>query len=289
MMAFTPRIAFTARMALTAQVPFTARVVAFAIGLGCWLASAAVGAESVLRQVEQAIRSSTSHQAADSAQRSAGPAGNQTGVAPAAGAASSLSDEAKQPGQPPPAGYLGAVADDSNDRGRGVRVIEVRPGSPAEKAGLKPQDLITGVAGTRVRELADMASILSLFAPGDTITLDVRRGEQLQQIKVTLGTRPGSDSRPPAPPGQAAGPLPQPPTEPAIPPPQQSPPGPVLKLPDSPECGTTPAPAATATPQQAIDTAELKSLIVQLQQRIDKLEARIARLEKALAEPTNKP
>jgi len=62
-----------------------------------------------------------------------------------------------------------------------------------------------------------------------------------------------------------------------------------LKPPDSPEAGRTPAPAPTATQQQAIDTAELKSLIVQLQQRIDKLEARIARLEKALAESDNKP
>jgi len=288
-MAFTARMPFTARMALTARAPFAARIVACAIGLGCCLGSAAVGAESVLQRLEQAIRSSASHQAADSAQRPVGPAGNQTAAAPTAGAGTPLSDEAKQPGQPPPAGYLGAVADDSNDRGRGVRVIEVRPGSPADKAGLKPQDLITGVAGTRVRELADMASILSLFAPGDTITLDVRRGEQAQQIKVTLGTRPGNGSRPPGPPGQPAGPFPQPPTEPAIPPPHQSPPGPVLKLPDSSEAGTPTVPAGAATQQQVTDAAELKALILQLQQRIDQLEARIVRLEKALAEPTNKP
>lgn len=31
-------------------------------------------------------------------------------------------------------GYLGLVADDQTDRGRGVRIVEVYRGSPAEKA-----------------------------------------------------------------------------------------------------------------------------------------------------------
>ena len=50
-----------------------------------------------------------------------------------------------------PAGYLGLTADDANDRGRGVRVLAVRAGGPAAAAGLKANDLITAIAGVRVR------------------------------------------------------------------------------------------------------------------------------------------
>jgi membrane-associated protease RseP (regulator of RpoE activity) len=268
----------------------TGRIIVCAIAFGGWLTSAAGAAENVLQQLERAIRSRVSHEAASAPHRAAAPGGNQVPAQPADSAAPSLGEDAKQSGQQPQsAGYLGAVADDTNDRGRGVRVIEVRPGSPAEKAGLKPQDLITGVAGTRVRELADMASILSLFAPGDTITLDVRRGEQTQQIKVTLGTRPAAASQPPAQPVPPPAALPQPPSDPTKPP-QAPPTGPVLKLPDLPQ-PVEPAvrPAAETKPAaQPFDMAEVKSLLVELQQRIEKLEARIARLEKALAEPQDK-
>ena len=41
--------------------------------------------------------------------------------------------------------YLGAVADDN--AGRGVRVLSVRSGGPADHAGLRPQDLIVSAAG----------------------------------------------------------------------------------------------------------------------------------------------
>lgn len=263
-----------------------------AIGVGCWLVSAAFAAESVLEQLQQAIRSGRSQQSADTAPGPAAPGGKQPTTSPTANAAAELSDASKPAVQQPTAtGYLGAVADDTNDRGRGVRVIEVRPGSPAEKAGLRPQDLVTGVAGTRVRELADMASILSLFSPGDTIALDVRRGEQALQIKVTLGTRPGSPAQPSVQVPQPPPALPEPPGSPATVPPLPPPAGPALALPDSPEVAPPSRPAGDAMPHgpQSADVAELKQMLIQLQQRIEKLEARLAQLEKALAEPQPKP
>ena len=45
--------------------------------------------------------------------------------------------------------YLGAFAD--NDAGRGVRVLSVRSGGPADRAGLQPQDLIVAAAGRKIR------------------------------------------------------------------------------------------------------------------------------------------
>jgi S1-C subfamily serine protease len=52
-------------------------------------------------------------------------------------------------------GYLGAELDDEGEQGRGVRVKSVRPGAPAEKSGLKANDLITAIDGKRITNLDD--------------------------------------------------------------------------------------------------------------------------------------
>jgi len=75
-------------------------------------------------------------------------------------------------------GYLGLVADDQKDRGRGVRILEVRPGGPAEKAGLKPGDLITGLAGMRLRQMSDMGVILQHVPAGGSVLIEVLRDGQ---------------------------------------------------------------------------------------------------------------
>ncbi|NQU25750.1 MAG: PDZ domain-containing protein [Candidatus Nealsonbacteria bacterium] len=97
-----------------------------------------------------------------------------------------------QPAEPAddrPQGYLGAVADDTADRGRGVRILEIHAGSPAEKAGLRPKDLVTGLAGIRIRQMADMADVLEAHAPGDSVEFEVLRNGQTSKIKVTMGDR----------------------------------------------------------------------------------------------------
>lgn len=86
--------------------------------------------------------------------------------------------------------YLGLTADDRKDRGRGVRITDVRPGSPAEKAGLRKQDLVTALAGIRVRQLSDMTEILGVYQPADVVEFDILREGAPQKIKVTLGRPP---------------------------------------------------------------------------------------------------
>jgi C-terminal processing protease CtpA/Prc len=77
-------------------------------------------------------------------------------------------------------GYLGAVVDDRDDRGRGVRIVRTIPGGPAEKAGLSKGDLITGVGGLRVRQIAEFAGALEQVVPGNSLTFEVLRGVQRQ-------------------------------------------------------------------------------------------------------------
>ncbi len=66
----------------------------------------------------------------------------------------------------------------------------VTAGGPADQAGLKAGDIITAIDGRRVDAGAGLDDILSLYSPGDTVTLDVLRDGSTIQIQVTLGTRP---------------------------------------------------------------------------------------------------
>jgi serine protease Do len=59
-------------------------------------------------------------------------------------------------------------------------------GSPAEKAGLKDKDIITKVNNIEVGPAGDVASLVSEYAPGDTIQLTIVRDGREQTLNVTL-------------------------------------------------------------------------------------------------------
>ena len=67
-------------------------------------------------------------------------------------------------------------------------------GGPADKAGLKPGDLITAVNGKRVASTNQFVATIANYAPGNTVTLTVKRGGQTKTIKLTLGAQPSSPS-----------------------------------------------------------------------------------------------
>lgn len=60
-------------------------------------------------------------------------------------------------------------------------------GGPADKAGIKDGDIITKVGGVEVGPGGGISSLISGYAPGDTIELVVLRGGQTQTLTVTLG------------------------------------------------------------------------------------------------------
>jgi S1-C subfamily serine protease len=91
----------------------------------------------------------------------------------------------------------------------GVVVEKVQPGSGAAKAGLKGGttdvtvagesyrlggDIIVAANGMLVKDLARLRDITSDLEPGDTITLEIYRGEVKRTIDVKLGRRPSSPS-----------------------------------------------------------------------------------------------
>lgn len=73
----------------------------------------------------------------------------------------------------------------------GVIVISTVPGSAAEKAGLRPGDVIVAGAGAPVRVVEDLFAALRRYAPGQSVTLTVLRDGKPVKVSVTLTGRPG--------------------------------------------------------------------------------------------------
>jgi len=167
-------------------------------------------------------------------------------------------------------GYLGVVADDQNDRGRGVRILAVHPASPGEKAGLRRQDLVTAIAGIRVRQMSDMSDILETFGAGQVLEFDILRDGKSQKVKVTLGQRP------------AAGPKVEEPKPAGLPETVPLPPGALPGEPPEPPAEMEPGPQLEP-PKAAGPQAEQAKQIEELRRRVENLERRVAELERALA------
>ena len=76
----------------------------------------------------------------------------------------------------------------------GVKVVEepaddmepVTPGGPAEDAGIRAGDIIVGFEGRPVTEPDQLIVAIRAQAPGDTVTLTVRRGEEERDVDVVL-------------------------------------------------------------------------------------------------------
>jgi S1-C subfamily serine protease len=66
-------------------------------------------------------------------------------------------------------------------------VTAVASGSPAEKAGLQPQDIILEIDGQTVDQESTLSVIVHQHKPGDTLALTVMRGSQKITVQVTLG------------------------------------------------------------------------------------------------------
>ena len=91
-------------------------------------------------------------------------------------------------------GWLGVVVDKSNPvpPSQGVLVDSVRPDSPAEKAGLRPGDLIVSINGQALPPGAPasagaLAMMIESQAPGAKVTLSVLRDEKAVPVPVVLG------------------------------------------------------------------------------------------------------
>ena len=73
---------------------------------------------------------------------------------------------------------------------QGAYVSAVTPGSPAEKAGLQPEDVILSADARAIEDNSDLSRYISSKSPGATVKLEVLRGKEKKAVSVTLGTFP---------------------------------------------------------------------------------------------------
>ena len=73
--------------------------------------------------------------------------------------------------------------------GEGLLVAEVKPGSPAEQAGLKKNDILTKIDGKAVKGEEALATFMSSAKIGQEATLTVLRKSKELKLKVTIGEK----------------------------------------------------------------------------------------------------
>ena len=88
------------------------------------------------------------------------------------------------------AGFLGILprrfATDSKDAPQGVEIRMVYPESPAEIAGLKAGDVITGCSEKAVRDSQQLLDLVSRIRPEQTTTIEYSRAKKSQTVDVKL-------------------------------------------------------------------------------------------------------
>jgi serine protease Do len=72
---------------------------------------------------------------------------------------------------------------------RGVIVGDVRKGGPADKAGVKPDDIITGINGSPIKDGDDLVSRVADMPVNSQTTLNIDRGGKKMNIAVTIQDR----------------------------------------------------------------------------------------------------
>jgi serine protease DegQ len=73
---------------------------------------------------------------------------------------------------------------------RGAIIAGVLRGGPADRAGVKPGDVLTAINGKAVSDPQAMLNLVAALKPGSTATMQLRRKSQTVDVSVTVGRRP---------------------------------------------------------------------------------------------------
>jgi len=79
---------------------------------------------------------------------------------------------------------------------KGVIIVEINQGSPADMTGLEPGDVILSVNGEDVNKPSDIRTVIleNDFRSGDKVTLQIFRNGNYKKVKMRLGKYRGSQN-----------------------------------------------------------------------------------------------
>lgn len=72
-------------------------------------------------------------------------------------------------------------------KGSNAEQPAVTPGGPADKAGIKENDILVSINNKTINENNSIASLLRTYKPGDTVTIKLLRAGKELQVTVKLG------------------------------------------------------------------------------------------------------
>ncbi|HSD99470.1 MAG TPA: Do family serine endopeptidase [Burkholderiales bacterium] len=78
---------------------------------------------------------------------------------------------------------------------RGVLITQVERGSPADKAGIKPGDVLLSLNGRPVADTTTMLNLVAALPPGQGATIKLTRNQAETELAVTIGRRPAPQQR----------------------------------------------------------------------------------------------
>jgi serine protease Do len=96
-------------------------------------------------------------------------------------------------------GYLGVGIQDVNealaesfglDKAAGILITDVQPDSPADKAGIKSQDVILKLEGIELKDTQDLRNRVAQTIPGTEVRLHIIRDNKDKEVKLTIGEQP---------------------------------------------------------------------------------------------------
>ena len=76
------------------------------------------------------------------------------------------------------------------DEPHGTIIAGVLRGGPADRAGVKPGDVLTRINGTEVSDPHTMLNLVAALRPGATASMELRRKSQTVDVTVKVGRRP---------------------------------------------------------------------------------------------------
>jgi putative serine protease PepD len=86
---------------------------------------------------------------------------------------------------------IGASVDTRAATDSGAKILAVTSGSPAASAGLKKGDVVTDVEKEKVADGIALIVAIRAHQPGETVRFTVQRGDNVLQLRITLGSQVG--------------------------------------------------------------------------------------------------
>jgi len=78
----------------------------------------------------------------------------------------------------------------------GVFIAGVLRGGPADRAGVRPGDVLLALNGKAFNAPSDLLNGVAALKPGQTATFALRRGSEKADVQVTVGRRPRPTAKP---------------------------------------------------------------------------------------------